>query len=84
MIIGLGLIGILFWRLAHHSGEIGTDLVFGWFAFLARVVPNVQVRWDGVAALAAHGTTAVLLGVMLSYGLQPGPACCPKARARKR
>ena len=51
LLVGLLLIGILVWRLVHYSGEIATDLSFGWIAFLARVVPQLDVRWDGVAVL---------------------------------
>ena len=47
--VGLVLVGILVWRFMHYSGEVGTDLAFGWIAFLARVVPDLEVRWDGVA-----------------------------------
>ncbi|HND55112.1 MAG TPA: hypothetical protein PLV92_22010 [Pirellulaceae bacterium] len=33
--------------------EIVAELLFGWFAFAARVLPDVSVRWDGVAMFAA-------------------------------
>jgi hypothetical protein len=48
--------------MVHPSGEIGIDLLIGWIAFLARVVPQLEVRWDGIAILLVGLIALVALG----------------------
>lgn len=59
-LVGIILVAILVWGSAHHSGEIAASLAFGWIAFLARVGPHLDVRWDGVAVLGL-GLVAITL-----------------------
>lgn len=58
------LVGL--WRIAHPTGEIGTDLLFGWIAFLQRVLPNVTLRWDGLLtfAMGLVGVTVIAHGLV--------------------
>ena len=67
LLVGFLLLGILVWRGVHPSGEIGTDLAFGWIMFLIRVVPTLEVRWDGVAML---GIGLVGLTIVAHYLLR--------------
>jgi hypothetical protein len=53
------------WQDAHPSGEIGIDLVFGWVAFLWRVVPSVRIQWDGIAIFA--GASIALIVILHSF-----------------
>lgn len=59
---GLALVGVCIWGMAHPSGEIGIDLLFGWIAFLARVVPRLEVRWDGITILLVGLIALVAMG----------------------
>jgi prepilin-type processing-associated H-X9-DG protein len=59
------LVAVLVWRNSHHSGEIGTDLLFGWTAFLWRVLPDVRIQWEGVAIFA--GASLALIVVLHSF-----------------
>lgn len=60
------LVGL--WRGLHPSGEIGIDLLFGWVPFLNRVIPGLEVRWDGVATFfAALLCVTVLAHVFLRW-----------------
>lgn len=59
---GLVLVGVCIWGMAHPSGEIGIDLLFGWIAFLVRVVPRLEVRWDGIAILLVGLIALVAMG----------------------
>jgi hypothetical protein len=62
LLFGLLLIWILVWPLVHHSGEIALDLSFGWIAFLVRVVPQLDVRWDGVAVFGVGLSGLAIVG----------------------
>jgi hypothetical protein len=74
-----------FWQDAHPSGEIGIDLVFGWIAFLWRVVPSVRIQWDGIAIFA--GASIALIVILHSFlnwltTAAANPECTPKPRWR--
>lgn len=65
----LGLLGIGLWRAIHPSGEIGTDLAFGWIGFLSRVLPDVTIRWDGLVIFLGGLAAAAILAHFLLSGL---------------
>jgi hypothetical protein len=50
------------WRIMHPTGEVVTDLLFGWIAFLARSAPKLEVRWDGIAVLLIGLIALIVLG----------------------
>ena len=58
------LVGL--WRIVHPTGEIGTDLLFGWIGFLQRTLPHVTLRRDGLLtfALGLVGVTLVAHGLL--------------------
>ena len=74
---GLMVAVLLVWRMVHPSGEIGTDLLFGWIAFLARVVPQMEVRWDGLAILGVGLIALIALGMGFCVG------CIARARSKR-
>lgn len=39
-----------------------SELLFGWFRFIKRVVPNLTVRWDGIATFAVAFAVATTSG----------------------
>jgi prepilin-type processing-associated H-X9-DG protein len=54
-------IALRLWQDVHPSGEIGSDLTFGWIAFLWRVLPSVRIQWDGVAIFTGASITLILI-----------------------
>lgn len=56
---------VLIWRGVHPSGEIATDLLFGWVSFLRRTHSQVSVRWDGIAVFAVALSAATLIAHLL-------------------
>lgn len=68
---GLALfsLAVIAWRLVHHSGEVATDLLFGWAVFLVRVIPQLQLRWDGMTVFGIGLLGLVLLSQYLFHWL---------------
>ncbi len=64
----VGLAGIGVWRGTHPSGEIATDVVFGWIGYLSRVLPEVTIRWDGIAIFVGGLAMSAIVAHFLLNG----------------
>lgn len=65
LLLGLLLAGMVFSVAAR---DIGLHLLFGWWGYLGRVLPNISVRWDGVVSfVVALGVFVVLLHPIVAW-----------------
>jgi hypothetical protein len=62
------IVGTLMWRVIHPTGEVLTDLMFGWIAFLYKVLPEVELNFGGIlVCLAAIIVSLALLHHCLKW-----------------
>lgn len=70
-LLALVMIALL-WRGFHPSGEIATDLLFGWIGFLRRTTSRITLRWDGISVfvIALAAATVIAHFVLRSFRRQ--------------